>query len=1038
PREHHLRFVEPVGQVRVARGQPLEFRLVDDDGSPPGKVVFQTRRRDPQTGRITEEPPQVMQSSGKRELFLRKDAVSDSFEFRATGGDDQSMEWRLVEAVDPPKILSLVVTLHPPEYTGRQPAVSDPRVRALVGTRVVLQASANKDLRSVALRIKGQDDLPAKIQKDDQGLARSFSAEFTLEQSGTYWFRLEDAEGFLGGDARRYELRAEPDETPTVLIDRPSTHLPVTVNAVVPLDVIVRDDLGIQAAYVAHVRGEPDSPEQVLPLLTAEPGKTAPTADEASAVLLNAGDRRKLSHRWDLSQLDPPLEPGTELIFHAVATDYKGQTGKSSVRRLTGVMPEQMADRIANRQSVILGELKRLLNLSQESRRQVRLAEIQLDKVGQFNKQDHDHLQAAELGQRQVLRGLTDRQEGVPGLIREMLTDLENNRLEDPDLRERMDALSQGMQALADGELPRIAAELTNVLKLAQTELSQDDDQPQESSDQQGMLKSLRDAGTDQDRVVASLQAMLKELAQWDDARRFRNELRRMQQTQQRLAGETGKMVNKTLTQNVEELSPEFQADLFKNAAEQRDLARQLAHTLRGMEQSGSQLREDQPRLAELLGDALAEARDKAVSGKMRTAASEVEKNNVGHAALLQKKIADDLRDLLDTLTDRPERNLAKLVEKLRKAEEDLERLRDRQEQLAKKIAEAAGNPNAAQKEKTLKRLRAEQEQLRKESERFARRLRRLEAEQSRSAVAKASGEMQAAEQQAGDAQGQNAAEQAQQAKKDLEDAAQKLTARRRQAEAELAFEELMKIKDQLAGLKTRQIGVNDQTQALEKRRAPDAPLTDPQRATVASLADAQQQLQDETQAVARKLTAAEAFSLALRGAAGEMQHAADLLHEKQTADPVQVAQANARRRLELLLEALERDPPEGQQQPPSNQGEGSSEQTPPADAISMLAQIKLIKLLQEEINLRTALLEERIGEKQDLTEDEQREFARLGREQGMLSDLMENLPVPADEPPENDPESLPELENANPANQPREDDPPEESAPPAPMLEED
>lgn len=1000
PRTTYLRFVEKVD--RVARGQPLEFRVVDERGRLPHEVRFLTKYEDPDLGEVIDE--QVMQPTGKRQMFVRKEVVTQSFYYKAVGGDDHSMAWQHVEVVDPPEITALSVKLTPKPYTGLAEAASDPHIRALVGTRVKVQGTAGKELQSVLFRMEGQPDRAAKIESSETGERTVFSTEFVVEQTGRYWFRLEDNEGFIGGDDRRYEIRALPDEAPTVIIEEPSTNLPVTASAVVPLVVVARDDLVIRDVALHFSRSEPQqAPEQSIPLVPVPTGKLAPTAEEVSTAQAAGGDSRRIEYRWDLSKLDPPLVPGTEVIFHVAASDYQPMTGKSPSRRLSIVTPEQLADRIANRQNIILSEMRRLLKLEEESRRQTKDLEIQIKQVGRFSKQDHDRLQSAELAQRQVTRGLTSREEGVQALIDELLADLRNNRIDDPDIESRMTTLRQKLDALGEQELPAITRELTSTLKLAQTEFDEaGENEPAGPSPHRDKIRdSLQTAGVNQDQVIQSLEQMLEDLSQWDDARRFRNELRHLQTDQNDLADETAKLVNETLTKTMDELDPQQKARLRQNSARQKDLARQLSHILRGMEEAANRLQGEQPRLSEFLQDALSEARQQALGGRMRTAANQVEQNQVSQGARAQKEIAQDLRDLLDTLANQPEKNLAQLVRKLREAEKQLQRIQDEQKRLARKLDEAARNPNEQQRKRELKRLREQQEQLRQEAERFARKLKRLQAEQASQSVAQAGEKMQGAGNEAGGGQGGEAAEQAQQAQKDLEEAAQQLARRRAQAEAELAFEELTKTKDQLIALREQQQNALDETKGVNDRRAPDEGLSNAQQATVRNLAAEQQRLHDETQGIARKLAGAEVFSLALKGAAAEMQHAADLLEEQKTNKPTKLAQANALRRVDQLLEALKQDEQEADpQQANTGQGPGAG-QRPPGDAVPMIAQLKLLKLLQQEINMRTQMLEEQLGAKDKLSEDENREYNRLSREQGMLADLVQNLTKTMDQRPE-------------------------------------
>ena len=71
----------------------------------------------------------------------------------------------------------------------------------------------------------------------------------------------------------------------------------------------------------------------------------------------------------------------------------------------------------------------------------VRSLEIRLHETGGLEQADIDRLQSAEFNQREVVRGLTDRGDGLPALVLSVLADLDMNRIDNPDLARRMQGL---------------------------------------------------------------------------------------------------------------------------------------------------------------------------------------------------------------------------------------------------------------------------------------------------------------------------------------------------------------------------------------------------------------------------------------------------------------------------------------------------------------------------------------------------------------------------------------------------------------------
>jgi hypothetical protein len=1009
PKANHLVFTK--APRRIALGQPFEVELVDDHKARlPDEVRLFFRYED------EVQPPETMHFRNGAMVF-RKEQVERPFSYRAEGGDDDSQEWIDLEVVEPPLVERMTVRLHYPEYTGWEPKAADPHLRTLVGTRVEIDAKTTKPIRSATLRIENGLQIPAVVKADGYGFSlpvksasdKSDKPEFKIEKSGAYTFDLEDLEGFHGAREVRYEIRAIEDRAPTVSLDEPASNIFVTADAVVPLKIVAKDDLAIREIALHHARSDKTAEGETKLVLFQGP----PTIERRDALAggteIDAGDNRTLEHRWDLAPLG--LKPGVQITVHASATDYRPLVGQSHPRRLTIITRQEQEERVAERQTLILGELARVLKLQRESRGHLAGLQIQMEKVGQLSKQDIDHLQGAELTQRQVERGLTSKTEGVPMQIEGLLSDLRNNKVDSPEVERRMTAIKSEIQRLGKDHLPAIDREMTSSLKASQEKLrdataSEKKPPEQNPAAAKNVADSLTTATEHQDEVIKSLEQMLGELSQWDNYRRFHREIGQLRHDQDEIARETSDVGRKTLTKNVKELDPQQQADLEKLANRQVDLGRRFDKIQQRMQQMAGELKETDPLASGTLSDALHEAQKQALGGQMRQAGRNLEQNQIGQAGQLQQQSSKNMQELLDILSNRRERELAGLVKKLREAEQELAGLNKRQEGLRKKMEEAAKNPNEAERREELKRLSREQKQLQEEVERFARRLQRLQAEDASRSAAKGGGKMGQAGQQGekGDAQG--AQEQAKAAKKDLDDAQEQLAQQRKQAEMDLAMEQLARMEDAIKSMIQRQAKVLEETQQYEKLRADQGRWTRPQLTGLQDLSRQQMALQQETGDLEKKLAGVGAFQLVLKGAARDMSRAADLLDQRQAGEPTQRAEANALKRFEQLMSALKTD---GQQGDDENGGEGQGgDQQQGGEPTGSLAELKLMKLMQEDLNSRTRALEETLDKTKQFTAEQQEEYAALGQEQGKLADLLLELTKPIGDKMKDDPTRAP------------------------------
>ena len=109
-------------------------------------------------------------------------------------------------------------------------------------------------------------------------------------------------------------------------------------------------------------------------------------------------------------------------------------------------------------------------------------------------------------------------------------------------------------------------------------------------------------------------------------------------------------------------------------------------------------LDESDPLASSAMREAAEKTRQQGTTGKLGEAADQLEKNQMGKAQPRQEQARDELRDLVDAIQNRRERELSRLVKELKNAEAELAKTRARQAQNLKKTREAQKNPDAKQR----------------------------------------------------------------------------------------------------------------------------------------------------------------------------------------------------------------------------------------------------------------------------------------------------------------------------------------------------
>jgi len=154
----------------------------------------------------------------------------------------------------------------------------------------------------------------------------------------------------------------------------------------------------------------------------------------------------------------------------------------------------------------------------------------------------------------------------------------------------------------------------------------------------------LAAAARNQDAVIEALEGWIGRLARVDDSARFHRRLARILGDQEQTSRRTAEVGRRTLARRLADLSSSDAAALADVAIAQLELARRLERLLqemdRSLDRSGTQ--------AAAVALVIDEARRRAVAAEMRDAAERISRNHLGQAAAGQKRIARDLRAILD------------------------------------------------------------------------------------------------------------------------------------------------------------------------------------------------------------------------------------------------------------------------------------------------------------------------------------------------------------------------------------------------------
>ncbi|MCG8584108.1 MAG: hypothetical protein MI757_05290, partial [Pirellulales bacterium] len=1004
PQRNHLEFRAAPRQL--ATGSDFEVELIDRDGAKlPDDVKIHFRSVDSESSAPATVVTPVAVADGT--MLARRENVTQSFEYRATGGDDDSMSWRRLDVIDPPRAANVDVTLYPPKHTGWAPYSGERRIRAYQGTRVEMAGTLTKPVREVRLHRTGEPPVVANLNDagDEFKFSEAGPSAVVVDNSTTYWLEFDDLEhqDLVGGRDDQWNMIALTDEKPTVVLEQPSRDVAVVADAVVPLRIVAKDDIRTQAVDLIYRRVQ-DKEDEVKTVRLME--ASLPSAGEPE----DAGDQHVVTLDWKLAELG--IEPGSELLIYAVAHDFRPQSTKSSIRRIRVVKPADLLEQVASRQAAILSDLARIRQLQIAAREQATSLRIQLEEVGKTDDTTSDRAHAAMLAQQQVDREVDAPTDGVLARIDAALADVKNNHLHRDQMAEQLAEIGVQVRRLHAEVLPAARGRLGTARKTAQEGAA---------ASSPKIVEQLSAADVAQKEVIAVLDKILGKHSEWSGFHQLYRDVSRIKSDQEKILKQTDKLGESTVGRRVSQLDPQQQADLKKLAFAQSQLSRQAENARRQLRIAADKADEsgdDSADLRNALADATQLANEENVAARMQDAVKDIAANRIGSATNQQKSLVKSLDELLDVLANRRERRLSRLVEQLRAAERDLQDIAQRQEQLRKRLSDARKEEDTEKKKRELRRLVKEQQDLQKEVEKFARQLRRLQADKAGQSADRAGKRMKAAAQAADSGNAGGAASMAQAATDDLEQAMHELSQRRRAAEMDLAQEQLASLENVLKQLIERQQLVLDETIVMDGRMRENKPR-EAALLDLASLARRQELLGEETKAAAKRVAALKLVRSTIDRAADQMGRAAALLRRRDAGADVHRAQREALRQLGYVMSAVNPDEKKSGGTGSSPAGGDGGSQSGGGSAMNV-AELRLVAIVQEQLIVRTGELEKQRVAGEALTPVQEKEFEELQSQQAELADWIFRL----SEPDESGPEDRSEEFLPNSPNKEKDEDP--------------
>jgi hypothetical protein len=406
PASHTAIEVTPKG-IRAARGSAVTIGATASGSMPKSMELILWSAEAGGQERVQEKL--LMEGLGAGKFSATIQDLQRSLGYRAAAGPFSSPSYA-IEAIDPPEIGNLKITLYPPHYTGL-PTVTlhGGNIEGIKGSTARLEASSTKELLKSKILLDEGREVSLKID------GKRVQANLVLFQSQRYQIVAEDALGFRNSPIS-HEIRVRPDGFPTVEILRPTEDLEINGDETLGLEFSGRDDFGIQ--------------EIALSVRVGDRQERFPIQRDGSRRLI-ARER----FNWDLGKLG--LREGEEAVYHLEVLDNDTISG-----------PKLGASRALR---------LRLKNLKAEHRE---VAEMIRDLSGRMVDLLADHLESAPTRDKESSRerageSFEQKVDEMTKRIEEVMRRSEKDRLSDFATWSDLEALKRNLQFTKDELLRR-------------------------------------------------------------------------------------------------------------------------------------------------------------------------------------------------------------------------------------------------------------------------------------------------------------------------------------------------------------------------------------------------------------------------------------------------------------------------------------------------------------------------------------------------------------------------------------------------------
>lgn len=543
-----------------------------------------------------------------------------TLEYRIQSNDDQSDTQR-VTIVHPPKLVGLQVSISLPEYAQQ---LGSETIRFLQGEHETLpsEPSFGPILAGSEVELTWSFSTAVHEQGKNGAPSKALTRILTPESNTTATVQPIDQYGLTTREPVGVFMRVVEDAPPEVLLSQPSTDRVVGRRAVVELEAMLSDDLGLREAFIE------------MELIDSE--QQSSLIESMDSMNTRA---QIIESEIDLQSLD--LEQGQRIGIIAGAVDIQGAETKSSTRVLRIVDDQEIVDLVESQ----LGSMSDVLK---------RLDDRQRSLIEAINQEPRPQLGDQARNQNSISDQIRSRAESA----RSLLERLQESRIADPQISPMLEAIEESLDRASDS-----SDEASEALQQEQLE---------ESTEQM-------------DRVREQLERSIAMLDRGKDTWIARRSIEDLRAQVEDLLSDTQQLDAQTGGRSLDQLSEDQRSMLQKILDRQKRAAEEAREMIDSLDEQADALDKQNPTGAQGIRDAATQGRNAGIEEQLEQAAEELEQNQTASAAGTQQQVLEELDNMLEQIEQAQKNRDSALRRKLATLIESIQGiLQDQQQELTR------------------------------------------------------------------------------------------------------------------------------------------------------------------------------------------------------------------------------------------------------------------------------------------------------------------------------------------------------------------